>query len=374
MEQATRQRVVLVGAGHAHLFVAMHADRLVRRGLDVTLVDPGHFWYSGMATGMLGGMYTAEEDQVDAGHLVESRGGRLVRDRMVALDRARRVVGLESGREIGYDVVSLNVGSEVALDGVPGADANAWSVKPTHNLWRLRQHLEALLRDRAVRLRVIVVGGGASGVEVAGNLEALVRRQEGDAEVMVITRSDRLLPSRSERVSRGVAAALERRGVMVSQACSVAAVESGRVVCSDGRQPEFDLLIVATGLRAPRMLSTLGLTLGEQGGLLVRATLQSVDDPRVLAVGDCADLEGRPLERYGVFAVRQSPILLANLAAVLCGGPLDEFRPQKRWLSILNLGAGEGLALWGPLSWQGPLALRLKDRIDRRFLGRYRPA
>lgn len=374
MEQATRHRVVLIGAGHAHLYVALHADRLVRRGLDVTMVDPGHFWYSGMATGMLGGRYSAEEDQVDAGRLVESRGGRLIRDRMVALDRARRVVGLESGQEIGYDVVSLNVGSEVALDGVPGADSNAWPVKPTHNLWRLRRHLETLLRDRTARLRVIVVGGGASGVEVAGNVEALVRRQDGDAEVMVISRSDRLLPSRSERVSRRVAAALERRGVMVSLACSVDAVGSGSVVCSDGRQPEFDLLIVATGLRAPRMLSTLGLTLGDHGGLLVRATLQSVDDPRVLAVGDCADLEGRPLERYGVFAVRQSPILLANLAAVLCGGPLDEFRPQKRWLSILNLGAGEGLALWGPLSWQGPLALRLKDRIDRRFLARYRPA
>jgi NADH dehydrogenase FAD-containing subunit len=206
---------------------------------------------------------------------------------------------------------------------------------------------------------------------VAGNIEALARRCRGNAEIAMISRSSRLLSSRPDRISRKVAASLERRGVMVSLACSVETVKPGRVACSDGRRPEFDILIAATGLRAPASLSALGLTLSNEGALLVRPTLQSVDDPRVFAAGDCADLQGHSLERAGVFAVRQAPVLLNNLAAFLGGGPLDEFRPQKRWLSILNLGGGEGLALWGRLSWQGSLALRLKDLIDRRFLERY---
>ena len=371
MEKTTR-RAVLIGAGHAHLYVARYADRLVAAGIEVTLVDPDRFWYSGLATGMLGGMYDAEADQVDAAGLIESRGGRFIGDRLLSLDRELRIAHLESGVELRYDAVSLNVGSEVSVAHVPGADAYAWPVKPTSNLWKLRQHLEARFLENTGPTRVVVAGGGASGCEVAANIEALARRRKATVELMLISRSDRLLRRYSARASRRVTAELERRGVMVSLGCSVDEATPGRVACSDGRRPEFDVLVVATGLRAPEVVGRLGLALGEKGGLLVGRTLQSVDDPRVLAVGDCADLRGHALERFGVFAVRQSPILLHNLAALITGEPLSEFHPQKRWLSILNLGADTGLALWGPVHWQGRLALRLKDRIDRRFLAQYR--
>jgi NADH dehydrogenase FAD-containing subunit len=353
------------------LYVSKHADQLVRCGIDVTLVDPDRFWYSGLATGMLGGLYDAEQDQVDAGRLIESRGGRFVRDRLIALDRPRSTVHLESGLQISYDAVSINVGSEVAIAHVPGAETYAWPVKPTSNLWRLRQHLETRFLDRTHPTRVIVAGGGASGCEVAANIDALARRHQAPVEIMVISRSQRLLSRHSGRVSRRATAELQRRRVMVSDACSIDEATPGRVICSDGRRPEFDVLVVATGLRAPEVVSRLGLPLGDKGGLLVRRSLQSVNDPTVLAVGDCADLRGHALERFGVFAVRQSPVLLHNLKAIIRGSALAEFRPQRRWLSILNLGEGQGLALWGPLSWKGRLALWLKDRIDRRFLAQY---
>ncbi len=369
--ERTARRVVLVGAGHAHLYVAAHARELVAAGLEVTLVDPDRFWYSGLATGMLGGSYDAADDQVDAGRLIESRGGRFLRDRVVGLDRDRRAVTLESGGRLDFDAVSLNVGSEVSLAHVPGAEAYAWPVKPTSNLWRLRRTLEERFQEGAT-LRVVVAGGGASGCEVAANIEALARRRGARLELALISRSDRLLRRHPERASRQVTAELRRRRIMVSLGCAVDEATPGRVICSDGRRPEFDLLVVATGLQAPRVIASAGVSLGEKRGVLIGATLQSVDDPRVFAVGDCADLRGHPLERFGVFAVRQSPILLHNLGAVLNGGTLQEFRPQRRWLSILNLGAGRGLALWGRWSWRGRIALLLKDRIDRRFLARYK--
>ena len=104
------------------------------------------------------------------------------------------------------------------------------------------------------------------------------------------------------------------------------------------------------------------------------ATLQSIADERIFAAGDCIRLEGHRLPKLGVFGVRQAPVLLHNLRAFLQGRPLQTFRPQPRCLAILNLGDGRGLALWGPLHWQGQLSLRLKDAIDRRFLARYRAA
>ena len=365
------KRILLIGAGHAHLYAAWHAGDLVRQGLEVTLVDPDRFWYSGLATGMLGGMYEGEADQVDPEPLVEKRGGRFIRDAVVSLDRRRRVARLRSGAELAYDAVSLNVGSEVSLDGVPGAATYALPVKPTRDMLRVRRRLEELFA-RGATVRVVVAGGGASGCEVAANVAALARRHEAQVEVMLISRSNRLLPRFPAVASRGVAAALQRLGVMVSVGCAVDEATPGRVVCSDGRRPGFDLLVMATGLRAPGLVGCLGVAVGEKGGVLVRSTLQSVDDPAILAVGDCADLLGRALDRLGVFAVRQSPILLHNLAAILTGGRLAEFRPQRRCLSILNLGKEGGLAVWGSLAWRGRLALVWKDRIDRRFLAGFR--
>ncbi|MEX0655822.1 MAG: hypothetical protein WD151_16990, partial [Phycisphaeraceae bacterium] len=82
---ANARRLVLVGAGHAHLHLAQHARDYLRRNIDVTLVDPDAFWYSGMATGMLGGMYDADDDRIAPQRLITRHGGRFVHARMTGL-------------------------------------------------------------------------------------------------------------------------------------------------------------------------------------------------------------------------------------------------------------------------------------------------
>ena len=106
-------------------------------------------------------------------------------------------------------------------------------------------------------------------------------------------------------------------------------------------------------------------------GLRVRATLQSVANERVFAAGDCASLEGHRLPKLGVFGVRQGPVALHNLGALLQGAELRPYRPQRRYLMILNLGCGRALAIYGRAHWLGRLSFCVKDRIDRRFLRRY---
>ncbi len=130
-------------------------------------------------------------------------------------------------------------------------------------------------------------------------------------------------------------------------------------------------MIIATGLRPPQWIQNLNLSMDSYGGLLVRTTLQSKDDERVFGAGDCISMEGKNLPKLGVFGVRQAPVLLHNLLAVVTGKKLKVYRPQKYYLVILNLGYGEGLAVWGPFYWYGQLSMWLKDRIDRRFLALY---
>jgi NADH dehydrogenase FAD-containing subunit len=366
---SSRRTVALVGAGHAHLHIIANAHVLHSLGARLLVINPGDFWYSGLATGMLGGMYSPEEDRIDVSGLVARCDGRFLRDRVVGLDPPGRRLTLASGQEVRYDVASLNIGSEPDPGALRMEPGSAWTVKPISRLAHLRRHCEERLGQGG--LRAVVIGGGPTGCEVAANLWALGRRHRGTTEVTLLSGSHRLLPDRPRGASRAVANALRKRGVRIVLGSTVVRVEPRAVHCSDGTAHRTETVVLATGLRAPSALRHLGLACSP-AGLRVDRTLRAVQDPHIFGAGDCIDFDGRDLPKLGVFGVRQAPVLLRNLAAALTGGRMSVYRPQRRRLMILNLGEGDALATRGRLWWRGRLAMRLKEHLDLRFLDRYR--
>jgi NADH dehydrogenase FAD-containing subunit len=364
-------RVLLLGAGHAHLSVLANAARLTRRNAEVVIVAPDDFWYSGLATGVLAGQYEPALDVIDVGALAARAGARFVRDAATAIDPGARRVTLASGASLGYDVLSLDVGSEVPAASIPGAAIHGLPVKPVSNLTRLRGDLEARWR-RGERPRLVVVGAGNSGCEVAAAAAQLAVSRSGTVRITVLADTDRVLPAVPAVAARGVARALRQRGIRIRTAAAVTAVTAERVCVADGPAEPFDVLVVATGLVPPALLRQSGLATDEAGALHTDTTLRARDDPAVFGAGDCIAFEGRALPRIGVHAVRQAAVLLHNLGAVLDGDPLRRYRPQRRALLILNLGDGTGLATWGGFAWRGRAAFWLKDRIDRRWLASVR--
>ncbi|HSO06489.1 MAG TPA: FAD-dependent oxidoreductase [Pelomicrobium sp.] len=367
-----RPRVLLVGAGHAHLHVARNARRFAERGIELTLVDPGRLWYSGMATGMLGGLYAPEEDQIDPCPVIESQGGRFVLDRVVGIDRGARRVELASGTSIGYDVVSFNIGSRIAADPAWLGLERVWTVKPIPELAMARSRVESLLAANAGdALRAVVVGGGATGCEVAANLDGLARRHGRRAAVTVVDGAYRLLAGYPAGAARTLRRRFRRRGIETVLGDPAVVVRQGEAQLESGRRLPWDVLVVAIGLKPAALAARLGLPVNDEGALRVSAALTSVADDRVFAVGDCAALEGHRLPKLGVFGVRQAPVLLENLLARAAGAPLAHYRPQRVYLSILNLGDGSALAAWGPFYWTAPWCMRWKEKLDRRFVERY---
>lgn len=165
---------------------------------------------------------------------------------------------------------------------------------------------------------------------------------------------------------------LRGRGVEVLLGCSIRSYEGGVAVAEDGRRVEADLIVAATGVAPPEVFRRSRLATGADGGLWVDHHLRSPSDGRIFGGSDSASFRGSGPPRLGVFAIRQGPVLYRNLQAVLRGEPLEVFRPQKRYLYVLELGDGTGLAIYGPLAWRGRLAATLKHRIDRRFMAEYR--
>lgn len=364
-------RVVLVGAGHAHLYMLKRAEAFTRRGMTLTVIAPEDFSYSGVATGVLGDRYPAEYGQIDIGRLLDGSGATLVRARLTGLDLAAQLVRLDDGRSVPFDVASLNLGS--LPPPLPGDHRLAFDVKPVGNLHRLRAALDAWRRERPGEVpRLAVVGGGMTGVEVAAGLARLAAAT-GTTSHITLLASAFVLDGLPLSTSCGVVRALARHGVRVLVRSRVASVGDGHVTLADGRIEPADFVVNATGLRPAPVARSLGLPTAADGAIIVDADLASTGSPRVFAAGDCIAFRGSALPRVGVYAIRQAPIIFHNLIATLEGRPSAAFTPQRRYLTIANLGDDTGLAIRGAFRAQGRLAWRLKHAIDARFLAEYRP-
>lgn len=363
--------VVLAGGGHAHLYSLLRTRSFTERGVRVVLVDPSpYLYYSGMATGVISGAYTPEEDRIDVRRLVERGGGRFVRGRVEGVSPRSRKILLENGEDIHYDLASFCLGSEVA-GGLGDAGECVIPVKPVENTAEIR---DRILGDHGSSgPRVLVVGGGAAGCEVAANVASLMRSEGVGGRVALAEAGPTLLESSPEKARQTIRRYLEGRGVKVFLGAPVVSYENGVARTGAGHVLEADLVVQAIGI-VPRSVfrgSRTPVATGDDGGLWTNHFLQSISDPRIFGGGDSISFRGRALPRLGVFGIRQGPVLFHNLLAALRGDPLKRFVPQKRYLYILNLGDGTGLAVYGKLAWRGRSAMKLKHVIDSRFVRQY---
>ena len=375
------KHLVFVGAGHAHLTPLARCAAYIRRGHRVTVINPSPYhYYSGMGPGVLAGIYREQDIRFNIKKMVEERGAVFIRDAVIAVDAAKRLLRLETGKEQEYDVASFNTGSGVPLEGFnfEGTAAaltaagsfnsragSVFTVKPISNLIKAKELIAGTVLKKEPG--IIVIGGGSAGVETACNVWRLVYDLGAKARITLIAGRQLLqgYPEKAFQIAKG---SLKRRGIRLLNGIRADAIGSGIVKLSGGATIPFDFCFIATGVRPWPVFKNSGLPTGESGGLLVNRYLQSVSYPELFGGGDCIDLEGRSLPKVGVYAVRESPVLFRNLLAALENGKMREFVPQKKYMLILNLGDGTGLLRRGSWVWNGKLAFTIKDRIDRKFM------
>ncbi|HUR93185.1 MAG TPA: FAD-dependent oxidoreductase [Gemmatimonadales bacterium] len=368
-----KTRLLLVGAGHAHLEVLRRLVFTRPEDLAVTLVslEPRHF-YSGMTPGYLAGQYRLEDISFDVPAIARRAGAECVLGRAARLEPSSRSLVLEDGRTLAYDLLSLNIGSLLAgADEEPSRGAQL--IKPLHRAAALKARLEALaLADPATPARVVVIGAGAGGVEVACAAAAVMDRASRAREITLLDRGDRLPAGYGARFQARTVKALHARGISTRVGVRVRSVRRDAVELEDGAELPCDLAIWLTGPVGDPFLATSGLPSCPRGFLWTDDMLRSLADRRIFAVGDCGTPASYPtLAKSGVYAVREAPVLWRNLLASARTARLATFRPPREFLSILNTGDGRALLHYkGLISWSR-WAWRLKDRIDRRFMRKY---
>ena len=368
MESVTAD-LVLVGAGHTHVQVLRRFAMSPLAGVRITLVvDRPEAVYSGMVPGFVAGDYEAPELVIDAVPLARRARARVVIAAAVGVDARAQRIEVEGRPPLAYDVASLDVGSTVRGLELPGVREHALATRP---IGHFVAELDARVAALPGRPRVLVVGGGVAGVEVAFTLGARLRCAGREAEIRIATGSDGILSGYATRVRERAERTLAKRGIRVLRDARVSEVGPGGAVVG-GEWSEADLVVWATGAAPLPFPRGAALPLDGDGFLRVDPQLEVEGCPNLFAAGDCASLPFAPwVRKAGVWAVRAGPVLDANLRARLGGGRLRAYRPQRDFLTLINLGDGEALGTkWG-LNAVGPRVFALKDRIDRRFMRRF---
>ena len=207
MNSKLRQKLVLIGGGHSHAIALRLWGLNPLPDVDLILLsDVEQTPYSGMLPGHVAGFYSYEETHIDLVNLAEFAGAKLIKDQAIGLDLNQNRIICKSGQEIEFDYLSLDIGSTPQTVTIPGAKEYAIPAKPVPQFLDAWYELkQATVSSPTKPLSIVIVGGGAGGVELALNMQAclqeVLQQSQDDLQIHLIHRGDRLLSGHNDWVS-----------------------------------------------------------------------------------------------------------------------------------------------------------------------------
>lgn len=371
--------LVLIGGGHAHVAVIKGLAMHPIAGMRLTVISRDALTpYSGMLPGFLAGHYTYEECHIDLRRLCRFANARFYGAAVTGIDPEARLIICEGRPPVSFDLLSIDIGSTPSQFGIYGAASHALPVKPWNDFLLHLARIETFIRQTKGAVRILIVGGGAGGTELCLSLNHRLKTSmaaSGDnpdrLQFSLISNTAVLLPNHAPGVSRRMQKAAAQAGIHLHLMGRVTDINETGVTLSDGAHLPGDAVILTTHASAPPWLAQTGLKLDVRGFIQVRDTLESVSHPAIFAAGDIAAMTSRRLEKSGVYAVRQGPVLLKNLRLAAAQKTRTRFHPQRKALALISTGGLNAIASYGPFACEGAWAWRHKDRIDRAWMKKY---
>jgi NADH dehydrogenase FAD-containing subunit len=322
-----RKRIAIVGGNFAGLTAAI---RLSPRHA-VTVIDPSrHFEWTPGIHEILSSVKTPQGLRLDRAAIVRQAGHRFLRDRVTVLQPSQGRLATASGRELAFDACIVAVGALWNTHHVPGVARHALPFRTIADALAIEQRLQALVQQGRP-LRIVIAGGGISGIEALGEV---LRRHRGDASlsVEVIEAGARLLPGLAPALDADLRRLCEPYAVTFRTGTTMASVSARGVRLADGTRGtrlRSELTLWTAGLAPPALLRESGLAPPPQIWADVHQTLQSRHFDNVFVVGDAAQLP-QALGKQAYHAIDMGVLAAANVARWLDGRALKPFKPARK--------------------------------------------
>ena len=363
-----KPKVVILGGG----FGGLAAARALYKSAEVTVVDRHNFQT------FLPLLYQVSTAGLAADHVAYPIRGALrktnIKFRMgspISIDHKNQEVKLDSSEVLKFDHLIVALGSVSADFGIPGVNEYALGMKTVHEALTIRAEIMRRFEDLCrfeddTKLSISVIGGGPTGVEMAGAIAELIRgplksdqaNAAAHIQVSLIEAGPRLLPPFAPSLSERTKKDLEKLGVKVLLNTAVKAIEHRKIILKDDSVLNSEITIWAAGVKGSDAMAQLNLpTNGNR--VAVEPTMQVKNYPNIWALGDIAGAvgkDGRPLPMVAPVAIQQGKFIAKQIARLMAKKPLTEFKYLDKG-SMATIGRNKaivqvkGLKISGPIAW-----------------------
>jgi NADH dehydrogenase len=372
----SRPKVVILGAGFGGLTAARALDRIA----DVTLVDRHNFQT------FLPLLYQVSTAGLAADHVAYPIRGALrktkVKFRMgspISVDHKNKSVKLDSSEVLDFDYLIVALGSATNDFGIKGVAENALGMKTVNEALAIRSEIMRRFEDLCrfednTKFSIAVVGGGPTGVEMAGAIAELKRgplssdmaEAAKNIDVYLVEAGPRVLPALSPKLSERTKSDLEKLGVKVLTGAVVKEVKPRQIQFADGTSIPSEVSVWAAGVRGEPAIAKLNIP-QENGRVAVDPTMQVTNYPYVFAIGDAAGAkspDGRFLPMVAPVAMQQARFVAKQIARLTSQKPLEKFKYIDKG-SMATIGRHKavvevkGIRIGGVIAWYMWLWLHL---------------
>jgi len=377
-------RVIVVGAGFAGLAAT---GELARAGAEVLLIDRNVYsTFQPLLYQVATGGLNPGDVSYPARAFTRRRGARFRLGELAGLDPAARLITLADGAELGYDYLVLATGVSAAYYGVTGAAEHSLGLYTRRDAVELRNHIMARLERLDIagsgqEVNFTVVGGGATGVELAGALAEL-RSTALDAafpevdlasvHIRLVEQAPALLLPFEPGLRDYAREQLAGRGVDVLTSTAIQEVRSDRVILADGTELPSDVTVWAAGVTGPAELAGWGLPRGPGGRILVGPDLRVRGQDRIFALGDVALIEDQPLPQLAQPALQTGRHAARQIRRLAAGQPTAAFQYHDKGI-MATIGRRSAVVqlprrirIRGTLAWLAWLGLHLLTLLGNR--------
>ena len=378
------KKLILAGGGHGHINILKELIKIPIKDFEVILItDCRKQYYSGMLSGFIEGVYKENEIFFDVEKLCSKAGVKYINESIVKIDANKKSITTVNlidsksnntaqfckanmdkkryfNKEYYFDFISMNLGA--SSKNIYKIGDNASYVKPIYNLIEFVKKIDEDINNGKINnKKIIIIGGGASGIELSYSF----RKRYPNFEIDVFSAKD-ILYRFNKRTKVKVKTEFINRKINLHVNEAVKDIYDYEVTTNKSKY-DYDYLIVSNGVTGTNIKFE-GYDVTKDNFLMVKNDLSA--NEYSIAMGDMICLKEYPdIPKAGVFAIRQAPILYINLLNMLKGSEKRvEYMPQKKYLQLINYGDKKAILNYGKCSIKGSLAWLIKNYIDKDYM------